>query len=81
MDRKLRALEAHASQHPFLKGHHRTDLVELVRLTARLHGAACETEYAEAYSLCRRFNRVRSIQALARFFPDAGGWPREAAGP
>jgi N-acetylglucosamine malate deacetylase 1 len=67
--RKIEALAAHESQLPFLRSHHRTDMPELVRLTARLHGAACDAACAEAYALCRRLNRVRTLQALSRFFP------------
>lgn len=68
-ERKLAALMCHESQHPFVQSHHRTDLAELVRATAKLNGAACEVAYAEAYTLCRRWNRVATIQQLARFFP------------
>lgn len=69
MERKLKALLCHESQHPFLQRQHNTDFLELVRMTARLHGVVCEVAHAEAYTLCRRWNRVATIQQLARFFP------------
>jgi LmbE family N-acetylglucosaminyl deacetylase len=73
LERKLAALQCHKSQHPFLQSHHKTDFMELVRTTARLHGAACEVAYAEAYAFCRRWNRVATIQQLAPFFPAPQG--------
>jgi len=72
-ERKIEALRCHESQHPFLASHHGTDFIGLVTAAAQLHGAVCEVAYAEAYSLCRRFNRVSTIQALAPFFPGAEG--------
>lgn len=72
LERKIEALRCHESQHPFLQSHHRTDFVALVRLNAELHGAGCDVAAAEGYALCRRFNRLGTIQALSRFFP--GGW-------
>ena len=69
-DRKLEALRCHESQHPFLAGHHGTDFIALIGMTAGLHGAVCGVPYAEAYGLCRRFNRMSTIQALAPFFPE-----------
>ena len=68
-DRKLQALRCHESQHPFLQSHHRSDFLGLVSAAAYLHGAACGVQYAEAFALCRRFNRPATIQALAGFFP------------
>lgn len=72
-ERKFNAFLCHESQHSYLQSHHRTDFLELVRSTARLHGMACSVEYAEAYTLCRRWNRTATVQALAPFFPAATG--------
>ena len=65
---KLEALRCHASQHQYLRDHHRTDIFEQVEAAARLHGAACGVAYAEAFALCQRFNRVPPIHKLAEFF-------------
>lgn len=69
LERKIEALRCHESQHPFIRSHHKTDFMALAQKTAELHGAACDVQYAEAYALCHRFNRLATIQALARFFP------------
>lgn len=68
-ERKIDALRAHESQHPFLMDHHATDFVALVSAAAMMHGAACGVRHAEAYALCHRFNRPACIQHLAQFFP------------
>lgn len=67
----LEALRCHASQHRYLQDHHRTDIFSQVEAAARLHGAACGVDYAEALGLCPRFNRVAPIETLARFFVGA----------
>jgi LmbE family N-acetylglucosaminyl deacetylase len=70
-DRKLAALRCHESQHQYLQDHHRTDIFAQIEAAAILHGVACGVRYAEAFSLCRQFNRPAPIQELARFFPPA----------
>jgi LmbE family N-acetylglucosaminyl deacetylase len=68
-DRKLEAMRCHASQHQYLQEHHRTNIFEPIEAAAVLHGVACGVKYAEAFSLCRQFNRPAPIQKLAQFFP------------
>jgi LmbE family N-acetylglucosaminyl deacetylase len=68
-DHKLEAMRCHESQHQYLRDHHRTDILAQIEAAAVLNGAACGVKYAEAFSLCRQFNRPASIQKLARFFP------------
>jgi LmbE family N-acetylglucosaminyl deacetylase len=72
-DRKIEALRCHQSQHGYLQSHHRTDVFTLVEALAAGHGAACGVRHAEAFSLCRRFNRLAPIQRLAEFFPSVPG--------
>jgi len=68
-DRKLTAMRCHESQHQYLRDHHRTDIFEQIEAAAVLNGVACGVKYAEAFRLCRQFNRPAPIQKLARFFP------------
>lgn len=68
-DRKLQAMRCHESQHQYLQDHHRTDIFAQIEAAALLHGVACGVKYAEAFSLCRQFNRPAPIQKLAEFFP------------
>ncbi len=68
-DRKLEAMRCHVSQHQYLQDHHRTDVFEQIRAAAVLHGVSCGVRYAEAFALCRQFNRPAPIQKLAQFFP------------
>ncbi len=68
-ERKLQAMRCHVSQHQYLQEHHRTNILEQIEATAVLHGVACGVKYAEAFSLCRQFNRPAPIQKLAPFFP------------
>jgi N-acetylglucosamine malate deacetylase 1 len=71
-ERKMAALACHESQHKFLAQHHRTDIFRQIESAARLHGATCGVDYAEAFALVERFTRLGPIQTLARFFPKAG---------
>lgn len=66
---KIAALQAHKSQHQYLRDHHRTDIWAQVEAEARYYGAACGVTFAEPFALCERFNRLAPIQELARFFP------------
>lgn len=65
-DRKLDAMRCHESQHQYLRDHHRTDIFEQIEAAAVMHGVACGVKYAEAFALCRQFNRPAPIQKLAR---------------
>lgn len=69
--KKLEAIRCHKSQHQYLQEHHRTNILAQIEAAARLHGSACGVPYAEAFALCRQFNRPTPIQKLARFFPSA----------
>ena len=68
-ERKLAALRSHESQHPYLAKQFGADYVNLVRLTAEMHGAACGVPHAEGYAMCRKFPRLASTQRLSAFFP------------
>jgi LmbE family N-acetylglucosaminyl deacetylase len=68
-ERKLQAMRCHESQHQYLQEHHRTNIFEQIEALAVLHGVACGVKHAEAFSLCRQFNRPAPIQRLAPFFP------------
>lgn len=68
-ERKLQAMRCHQSQHQYLQNHHRTNILEQIEAVATLHGVACGVKYAEAFSLCRQFNRPAPIQKLREFFP------------
>ncbi len=65
---KIDAMEAHQSQHQYLKDHHRIDICQNVETMARYYGAACGVEFAEPFALCHKFNRPGPIQELATFF-------------
>jgi len=68
-DRKIEAMRCHKSQRQYLQDHHRTDIFAQIEAAAILHGVACGVKYAEAFALCRQFNRPASVQRLAGFFP------------
>lgn len=61
---KLEMLGKHISQHRWLKEHDDMDVIDLTRTLSRLRGYQCDTGYAEGFTCCRQYHKLRAGRML-----------------
>jgi N-acetylglucosamine malate deacetylase 1 len=64
MDKKVRMLEAHASQLRWLRDHDGVDIVENVRIATAYRGLQCGVAYAEGFAPCLTWPRGTTKRLL-----------------
>lgn len=64
IDLKLQMLEMHQSQLKWMRDHDNIDFAEFVRVCARFRGLQCGVEYAEAFTFCNAYLKIRPERLL-----------------
>ena len=61
---KKKAISQHKSQLDFLSKLFKQDFLEVIELQARFRGIQCGVKYAEAYTECSVYHRIKSYRVL-----------------
>lgn len=64
IDKKLEMLECHESQMKWMRDHDKIDFAEFVRTCARFRGLQCGAQYAEAFTQCYAWPKIKPARML-----------------
>jgi LmbE family N-acetylglucosaminyl deacetylase len=64
VETKKAMMECHASQVVWLKEHDNLDILDFIATCAKYRGLQCGVPYAEAFTLCNRWPRLRTERLL-----------------
>lgn len=64
MEQKLEMLEKHVSQMKWMRDHDHIDFAEFVRTCARFRGLQCGVQYAEAFTQCYAWPKIKPKRLL-----------------